>query len=264
MRYRNKALLVSAVTALTLLTGCSSAGKAGTFFGPSEKLGAGTVKSYVTLDEAGKPTEFGVRMSATALDGLPPAGAPLTVMLAVPDQAKETAFDNVMLNWNPTGHDPAPLFGKPHFDMHFDMIDMASLHAIDPADKDFATKAAHVPDPKYVPAGYVTPPGAPLTALAVPGMGVHLVDGSDTSLVPGKYDFTRIIINGIWDGRYTFVEPMITRDWLLTKPTFEQPLKLPQAYQKNGYYPTKYAVSFDEQAKEYVVSVGGMSMRTAS
>ena len=65
-------------------------------------------------------------------------------------------------------------------------------------------------------------------------MGVHLIDSSDTSLVPGEYDFNQIIINGAWDGHYTFIEPMITRDWLLTEPSLEQPLKQPRAYQKTA------------------------------
>ena len=36
-------------------------------------------------------------------------------------------------------------------------------------------------------------------------MGVHLVDASDPTLVPGKYDFAReIIISGAWEqARYT-------------------------------------------------------------
>ncbi|WP_425569608.1 hypothetical protein [Pseudonocardia yuanmonensis] len=53
-----------------------------------------------------------------------PAG---TLMLDLPDQASATAYDHVMLNWNPQGHDPVVLFGKPHFDIHFDMVDMASI-----------------------------------------------------------------------------------------------------------------------------------------
>ena len=95
-------------------------------------------------------------------------------------------------------------------------------------------------------------------------MGVHLVDSTDTSLVPGEYDFTQIVINGVWDGRYTFVEPMITRDWLLTGPSLEQPLKLPEAYQETAYYPTSYAVHVDDQTEDYVVSLGGLTARTAS
>lgn len=43
----------------------------GTFFGPSQRLGNGTVKTYTALDRDGHPTELGLRLTATALDGLP-------------------------------------------------------------------------------------------------------------------------------------------------------------------------------------------------
>jgi len=187
------------------------------------------------------------------------------LMLDFPDQASTTAFDHVMLNWNPQGHDPVVLFGKPHFDFHFDMVDMAAIQAVSPSDPNYAAKADRLPAAKYLPQDYVVPPGPSAAAQAVPGMGVHLVDSSDTSLVPGSYDFKQIIINGTWDGTYTFIEPMITREWLLTKPTLvQQALKQPQAYQKTGYYPTNYSVRFDEQAKEYVVTLAGMTRREAS
>ena len=236
-----------------------------TVFGPSQPLGNGTVKTYVTLDNAGQPTEVGLRLSATAMEGLPQDTGPAQmVMLAFPDQAATTAFNHVMLNWNPQGHDPAPLFGKPHFDFHFDMVDMATMMAINPDDPKFATEAEHLPEPKYVPAGYVVPPGPPLVAQVVPGMGVHLVDSGDSTLVPGRYDFQQIIINGTWDGRYTFIEPMVTREWLLTQPTMQEPLKQPQAYQKSAYYPTAYDVHVDQQTKDYVIALTGLTKRQAS
>jgi hypothetical protein len=268
---RGLGLACAAATVLALLPACGSAAEAptsnsGTFFGPSEPLGNGTVKTYVTLDEGGHPTEVGVRLTATALDGLPETstGLPPTLMLDFPDQAAETAFDHVMLNWNPQGHEPPELFGEPHFDFHFDMVDMATIHGIIASDPDYAAKAERAPEAKYVPQDYVVPPGAPAAAQAVPGMGVHLIDFSDPTLVPGSYDFEQIIINGTWDGRYTFVEPMITREWLLTEPAFQQPLKLPQAYHESAYYPTTYGVHVDEQSKDYLISLSGMTMREAS
>lgn len=263
-------LIVAVCVPLAFLPGCSGEStppsNSGTFFGPSQPIGNGTVKTYTTLDEGGRPTEVGLRLTATALDGLPEtsAGLPPTLMLDFPDQASATAFDHVMLNWNPQGHEPPELFGKPHFDFHFDMVDMATIQAIIGSDPDYAAKAERAPEAKYVPQDYVVPPGAPAAAQAVPGMGVHLIDFSDPSLVPGSYNFEHIVINGTWDGRYTFIEPMITREWLLTQPASQQPLKLPQAYQKSAYYPTTYGVHFDEQAKEYIISLGGMEMREAS
>jgi Domain of unknown function (DUF5602) len=261
---------ISAFTAVAFLPGCGGEStppsNSGSFFGPSQPIGNGTVKTFVILDEGGLPTEVGVRLTASALDGLPETstGLPPTLMLDFPDQAAATAFDHVMLNWNPQGHEPPELFGKPHFDVHFNMVDMATIQAVIASDPDYAAKAEHTPEAKYVPQDYVVPPGAPAAAQAVPGMGVHWVDSSDTSLVPGSYNFEHIVINGTWDGRYTFIEPMITREWLLTNPSSQQPLKLPQAYQKSAYYPTTYGVHFDEQAKEYVISLGGMTMREAS
>ncbi|TQM46200.1 DUF5602 domain-containing protein [Pseudonocardia cypriaca] len=267
---RGLGIAFAASTALAFLPGCSSEspppGNSGTFFGPSQPLGNGTVKTYTTLDDGGRPTEIGLRLSPTALDGLPAAnrGLPPTLMLDFPDQASATPFDHVMLNWNPEGHEPPELFGKPHFDFHFDMVDMATIESIIGSDPDYAAKAERAPESKYVPQDYVVPPGAPAAAQAVPGMGVHLIDFSDGSLVPGSYDFEHIIINGTWDSRYTFIEPMITREWLLTGPASQQPLKLPQAYQKTAYYPTTYGVHVDEQSKDYVISLAGMTMREAS
>ncbi|MGY1763974.1 DUF5602 domain-containing protein [Geodermatophilus sp. SYSU D00779] len=233
-----------------------------TVVGPSQGLGNGDARTYVTLDGDGRPTEVGVRLSSTALEGLPQSGTML--MLDFPDQAATTAFDHVMLNWNPQGHDPVELFGKPHFDIHFDMVDMATMHAIDPADPDYAAKAEHLPEARYMPADYAVAPDVPVAAQAVPGMGVHWFDASDTSLVPGTYDFQHILLNGSWDGRHTFYEPMITTEFLMSGPDVEQPLKQPQAFQKTAYYPTTYAIDVDEQTGDYVVSLAGMTARTAS
>jgi hypothetical protein len=43
----------------------------GTFTSPSQNLGNGTVKTYVRTDEGAIPVEVGLRLSESALDGLP-------------------------------------------------------------------------------------------------------------------------------------------------------------------------------------------------
>ncbi len=134
--------------------------------------------------------------------------------------------------------------------------------AIDPSVPDFATKAAHMPDPRYVPVDYVLPPG-PAIDNAVPAMGLHWTDKAE-NMVPGQYDFQQIFINGTWDGEYTFMEPMMTREWMLTRATVDQPVKQPAAYQRTSYYPTTYSVRYDDTAKEYVIFLGGLTMRQAS
>jgi hypothetical protein len=273
---RGVPLAVAACAALAFVCSCSSNAStkvansetttsSGTVFGPSQPLGNGTAKTYVTLNEAGQPTEVGLRLTAGAMDGLPQDTGPAQmVMLAFPDQASSTAFNHVMLNWNPQGHDPVELFGKPHFDVHFDMVDMATMHGITPDDPAYAAKAEHVPEARYMPQDYAVAPDVPVAAQAVPGMGVHWFDTSDPSLVPGSYDFQQILLNGSWDGRHTFYEPMVTTEFLRSGPDLEQPLKLPQAFQKTAYYPTSYTIDVDEQTGDYVVSLAGMTARTAS
>src|SRR5688500_7482770 len=76
---------VAACMALAFLTACSSESAApsssGTFFGPSQPIGNGTVKTYVTVDEAGAPTEVGLRLTRSALDGLPQDTGPGQTMM---------------------------------------------------------------------------------------------------------------------------------------------------------------------------------------
>ncbi len=258
--------LLAACAGLAFLAACSNGqeDKRGTFFGPPQSIGNGTIKAYTTVDESGNPTEVGVRMSAASLDGLPAEDAvpPHMLILAFPRQASTTVFDHVMLNWNSHGHQPVELFSKPHFDIHFYMVNPDAVAGIDPTKPDFVTRAAHLPDQKYMPRDYVLPPGSPAEN-AVPAMGLHWLDATD-GLKPGKYDFKQILINGSWDGVYTFVEPMMTREWMLTKQAVQEKIKQPQAYQKSGYYPTTYSVHYDDQAKEYSVALGGMTMRHAS
>jgi len=253
-----------------LLAGCGSrndeTAEESTAYGPSEQLGDGTVRAFTVTDADGNPTAVGVRMTASSLDGLPTAAAPppapsppgTMVMVDFPDEASATVFDHVMVDWNALGHPPEGVFDKPHFDVHFYMTDMASVMAIDPTASDFAAKSANLPAQQYIPQGYVPDPAG-----AVPSMGVHMFDGS-TPIVPGQYDFTEVLIAGAWDGDYTFLEPMITRDFLLTKPTVHEQIPQPAAYQQSGYYPTTYDITYDEGTQEYVITLGGLEAKTQS
>ena len=83
-------------------------------------------------------------------------------------------------------------------------------------------------------------------------------------MIPGVYDFTQTFINGSWDGNYTFMEPMMTREWLLTKPMIREDIKQPLAYQHTAYYPTVYSVRFDDAADEYDIALEQMMMRKQS
>ncbi len=151
--HRMHRLLGLLLAACVTVAGCGAAAagpeEIRTYFGSSQSVGHGTVRIYTTVDTRGEPTAVGLRMSAAALEGLPDTSA--MFMLGLPEQASATVFDHVMLNWNPHGHEPEILFGKPHFDMHFYMTDMSSTMGIDPAAPEYAARAAHLPDGKYIP-----------------------------------------------------------------------------------------------------------------
>ena len=267
--------LVALAGAAVVLAGCSDdqadpaqqgeQSQGGVFYGTARDVGNGTVRTFVTLDADGNPTDVGMRMSESALDGLPgELDTPSEVFqLDLPEQASATAFEFATLDWNPHGHIPPGVFDKPHFDTHFFMVDEDAVAEVDPANPDYAAMAERVPDGKYIPQDYVTPPEPPLAVQAQPMMGVHWVDSTEP-LTPGEFDFTEVFVNGTWDGEYSFMEPMMTREWLLTKPQIQEPIKQPQAYQKTGYYPTTVSVGYDAQAHEYVVGLGEMVMRQAS
>jgi hypothetical protein len=59
----------------------------------------------------------------------------------------------------------------------------------------------------------------------------------------------------------TFYEPMMAVDYLMTKPNFSTAIKMPSVYQRPGFYPTRYSITFDEKRREYSVSLEGLTWR---
>jgi hypothetical protein len=264
-------LFAAAALAVTL-SACSSvaqASKAGTFYGSELGLGKGKVKTYVVTGDDGKPTELGFAFDAATFQGLPEpphaeAGPPLPSQpLYFPDEAKGVAVDHGTFDFVPGGHPPPGVFDLPHFDVHFFYLTQEEVEEINPKTADFAARGMKLPDERYVPEDFGAIPNTPPEEAVVPGMGQHLVDMT-VPPVPGEYKFTEVILNGTWDGKYAFVEPMVTLDYLLSKPTVTNDLKLPQEYQKTGLYPTKYSIAYDAASNTYMISLNGLAGRTAS
>jgi Hypothetical protein TTHB210 len=273
-RHLSRAVALFAAAALAVsLSACSStaqASRAGTFYGSELALGNGKVKTYVVTGDDGKPTELGFAVDAASLQGLPEppheteAGPPLPSQpLYFPDEAKGVAVDHATFDFVPGGHPPPGVFDLPHFDVHFFYLTQEEVEEINPKSAAFAARGMKLPDEKFVPEGFGAIPNTPPEEAVVPGMGQHLVD-TTVRLVPGEYKFTEIIINGSWDGKYAFVEPMVSLDYLLSKPNVTNDLKLPQEYQKTGLYPTKYSITHDAASDTYMISLNGLVERTAS
>lgn len=256
--------LVSAVAAL--LVGCGGGGDDGprTIEGTPQPLGQGTARSWVRLNAQGTPQAVGVTLSEAALQGLPttpvegPAAAEL--VLKLPAEAAATGIDHIEVEWNPQGHDPNPIYGVAHFDVHFYLISQAQQQAILPSDPAFATKAARLPSSAYVPAGYVLP-GDPV-ANTVPQMGAHWIDPRSPEF--NGQPFTSTFLFGSYDGRFTFVEPMVSKAFLDTKPNVVHDVPQPGKVAIAGFYPSRYRVSYDATAKAYQIVLDGLVRRDAS
>src|SRR5688500_17852427 len=256
----------------------SNANPAAREYGDAVAVGNGQARAYVTLDSTGKPAEFGIALDEQALEGLPGAGSghhgghamPHTFLLDLP--ASVAPFRFVELNWNPAGHEPEGVYaGVPHFDFHFWTASKKLRESIVPEDPAYAAKADKLPAPEFIPEFNVAlaPPGAPMSAIAVPMMGVHHVDIRSPELQgllgkPEAYKpFTSTFIHGSWNGELIFWEPMITRAHIVAKKTATDaavrdeiiPVPAPKAYAQPGYYPAAFRITWDAEAREYRIAL---------
>jgi len=181
--------------------------------------------------------------------------------LRFPAEAADTAFTHMGFNWNPEGHGPEGVFTKPHFDVHFYMATLEYRHSIVVNRED--ADPTNVKISNLEPPRQFLPPDYQLAAdTAEPRMGSHYADITSPQLKPGS--FSNIFLIGAHDGNIVFWEPMITKEYLETKPRFMSSLKLPESYPVSGYYPTAYSVTFDQQRREFHISLDNLTFRLAS
>ena len=287
--------LVLAVLAAATLGACHQADGADvsatlTRYGTSVKVGDGRARAYVIYDQrnGGAPLEVGVALDERALEGLPAPNPHAdggsssghehvdnhVYLLSLPERGA-APFQFVELDWNPGGHEPPGIYDVPHFDFHFYTVPPAERAAIVPSDPQFQRKADMLPPETQRPPSYAVtaPPGAP--APAVPLMGVHWADIRSPELQkmfgkPEAYQpFTRTFLYGSWEGRFHFLEPMITRAHILAKKTATDPavrdevIPIPTApsYSAPGYYPSAYRIRWDAQTKEYRIALTNLTRR---
>jgi hypothetical protein len=273
-----------AAVATMILTGCAAIdGGSGAAppraLGWETEIGRGTAASYAELDRRGEPTAIGVVFSPTALDGLPPGGSDFhhcvdrnkdgvvdrateclpayEFVIPLPDavvRRGDIPFKWVLLNWNPHGHIPPGVYDVPHFDVHFYMEPIANVFALQsgPCGPEFVRCDQFAVARRPVPANYMHPDFKDVEAV-VPAMGNHLIDPTAPEF--NRQPFTRTWIYGVYDGRVTFYEEMLTRAFLLSKPNTCVPIKSPPAVGRSGFYPTRSCIRHDPRNGAYTVSI---------
>lgn len=258
---RGSLIFVIATMVMAFILGSSAFGDVSptemTYNGPYRQLGGSHAYAFITLDSIGKPIAIGVRMSETALEGLqeelPHNGTAWETLIPLPKEATTTGYDHIGIDWNPRGHIPDGIYNKPHFDFHFYMISQAEREKITAKGKDLE-RVHKAPAPEYMPEGYILPKGT-----EVPRMGAHAIDPSSPEF--NQLPFTKTFIYGFYDGQMVFLEPMMTKAFLETKPNTTDRIKLPNTYAENGYYPTTYSVRYNATLREFEISLNNLVYR---
>ena len=257
--------------------------------GPAVKIGQGQARMFVELGNDGQPQLIGIGFDEGALRGLPTRmnstsrcfdkngdGAlshgecmgdyQFTLDMPAGTADLKLPFKYATVNWNPEGHmEPAPsVWSAAHYDFHFFIVEPSLINGIRTGPcaelidcDDF--KRASVALPKHhQPQGYID------VGAAVASMGNHLIDSTDPEVADPSRGFSSTFIYGAYDGKLTFLEPMISHKFLASRPDRCSPVREPQAYATAGYYPTSYCVRYDASMSSYRVTLEGMVYRKAS
>lgn len=249
------------------LGACGSSGPA-TTYSDSVSLGNGTVRTYITTNQAGgqsgTPIAVGVELTGSSFEALP--AEHVEIVTPFPQEASVTPFKWMLLDWNPQGHIPPGVYDLPHYDFHFYIMDQAKRQEIKAgaceAGGEGVDCATLERGTKAVPAVYVAPDHINVGAV-VPGMGNHLIDVTGPEFNGTKFNHT--FIYGVFDGEVTFYEPMITREFLLAKPDNAcVDFKRPGGFATAGWYPTQYCMRYHQNTNTYTVSLEGFVSQPAT
>jgi hypothetical protein len=110
-----------------------------------------------------------------------------------------------------------------------------------------------VPDSSLLPPRYIGEEGG------VSGMGKHWVDVASPELSGAPFKTT--FVYGTYDAKVIFHEPMINREYLLTKPDTLMNIGKPAKVALSSHYPTQYRIRYDGAAKKYFITLTGFEHR---
>ncbi len=95
-------------------------------------------------------------------------------------------------------------------------------------------------------------------------MGMHWLDTSSPELQPppNNHMFTRTFIYGSYNGRFIFIEPMITKAFIESAKQqaqgFSYNVSVPTKVATTGSYPSAYSITYNAAAKEYRIALDNM------
>ncbi|MDP4220566.1 MAG: hypothetical protein Q8916_13375 [Bacteroidota bacterium] len=248
-------LCVCVFAGASIFSGCSTSdsmmSKAATYMGETQAFGSDSIRSWVKTDENGNPSSVGVTFKESSFASLSSTEESMT-MIMLPSMSTggmmkmmASPFDHVEVDWVPQG-DPAPsVYNKAHLDCHFFMMSEMNQMGI------MGGRDTSMMDMKYMPHGYM------MDSVSEEGMGVHCMDTMSKEFHGQPFDHTFVF--GSYHGSMVFMEAMCAKSFLDLKTTTTTDIRQPQAYMMMGYYPMKYTVRYDAAAKEYSISLDGLT-----
>jgi hypothetical protein len=209
-------------------------------------FGVKVCTSYRT--RSGKITAFSLSVPVAAIEQAPakvpmvwPPKAEAVVRLA-PVVEEQTGFKFANIYWEGGGHPPGA-YMVPHFDFHFYFVPEGKVQKIDCKDRS---------KPPILPAGYDlqdvnVPQLGELVGLCVPAMGMHAVPDAD---LKATTPWEASLLIGYYSGQPMFIEPMVTRAFLLRKQSFS--LTIPEIAQSpHVRYPKRFDAVYVPKSKTY-------------
>ena len=218
----------------------------------------GDVCAWVVL-EGDAVVEMGATIPMTLVEAVP-ADAPMVwppeplVTIPLPAEARSAlGIDHMTVNWEAHGHPPTAFLAQ-HFDFHFYSIAQDAVRAIDCSDE---TR------PATLPTGYTLPdidvPGmGTLVGLCVPGMGMHAMPTPDASATD-VFDASMIV--GYYRGSPVFFEPMVARDFLRRRSSFDLPMPAVVGLSPGVRYPTAFRADVDAASDAYRLVFSGFGAK---
>lgn len=247
-------------------------------------LGNGYIQSYAQLLPGNIPHSIGLEFPASMLENLPTE--PLAdgntcydlngdgeyqrdggecldnyeIALDLPKGVTaSTSFNWSLINWNPQGHPPTGTYTTPHFDFHFYIQKYVDRNLIGTGPCSGLTSCAVFQKAiKDVPSEFMGWSYQNVQGVEA-RMGNHYTDLTSSEFTGSA--FTHTFLYGSYDGHVTYWEPMVTLAFLQTKPNVCKDIKLPQAYEIPGYYPTQYCITYNAARKKHRISLEGFVKR---
>jgi hypothetical protein len=252
-------VLLAATIAFTILSSCQkefngyvfsgsvkpdNSSDVNTYYGPQVHMGQGMARTWIKINKKDVPQEIGIEMTDKVFSNLPDTNFNIALPFHIKAR-QNTPFDHMYVGWASHGHPLPGTFIGPHLDVRFYMTGLEDQLAI-PAPPNASFD--NYPAAGYMPSNYY--PDAPVAKL-----GVHWTDKDFTDPV------TNEMILGTYDGKFTFISPIVTIDVFKNNQTLALPYTQPQYFAKHSWYPTKYNVYAKAATGRHYVSLSDFVWR---